>query len=103
MLRRGRRNWKPAGSAFTGVLATNCIAISMDGKGAWQDNVFVERMWRSVKYDEVYLRAYESVSEARTSIGRYLDIYNGRGPHSSLDGITPDQAYFTPLPLRLVA
>ena len=85
------------------MLATNCIAISMDGKGAWQDNVFVERMWRSVKYDEVYLRAYESVSEARTSIGRYLDIYNGRGPHSSLDGITPDQAYFTPLPLRLVA
>jgi putative transposase len=91
------------GSAFTGVLATNGIAISMDGKGAWQDNVFVERLWRSIKYEEVYLRAYESVSEARTSIGRYLDFYNGRRPHSSLDGITPDQAYFTPLPLRSAA
>ena len=91
------------GSAFTRVLATNGIAISMDGKGAWRDNVFVERLWRSVKYEEVYLRAYESVSEARTSIGRYLDFYNGRRPHSSLDGTTPDQAYFTPLPLRLAA
>ena len=59
-----------------GVLASNGIAISMDGKGAWRDNVFVERLWRSVKYEEVYLRAYESVSEARTSIGRYLDFYN---------------------------
>jgi putative transposase len=61
------------------------------------------RLWRSVKYEEVYLWAYESVSDARTSIGRYLDFYNGRRPHSSLDGTTPDQAYFTPLPLRLAA
>jgi putative transposase len=91
------------GSAFTGVLANNGIAISMDGKGAWRDNVFVERLWRSVKYEEVYLRAYDSVSEARASIGRYLDFYNGRRPHSSLDGTTPDKAYFTPLPLRLAA
>ena len=91
------------GSAFTGVLANNGIAISMDGKGAWRDNVFVERLWRSVKYEEVYLRAYDSVSEARASIGRYLDFYNARRPHSSLDGTTPDQAYFTPLPLRLAA
>jgi len=91
------------GSAFTGVLTNNNIAISMDGKGAWRDNVFVERLWRSVKYEEVYLRAYDSVSEARASIGRYLDFYNGRRPHSSLDGMTPDQAYFTPLPLRLAA
>ena len=91
------------GSAFTGVLIKNVIAISMDGKGAWRDNVFVERLWRSVKYEEVYLRAYNSVSEARASIGRYLDFYNGRRPHSSLDGTTPDQAYFTPLPLRLAA
>jgi hypothetical protein len=74
-----------------------------DGKGAWRDNVFVERLWRSVKYEEVYLRAYDSVSEARASIGRYLGVYNGRRPHSSLDGATPDQAYFTPLPLRLAA
>jgi putative transposase len=91
------------GAAFTGALANNSIAISMDGKGAWRDNVFVERLWRSVKYEEVYLRAYDSVSEARASIGRYLDFYNSRRPHSSLDGITPDQAYFTPLPLRLAA
>jgi len=91
------------GAAFTGVLADNGIAISMDGKGAWRDNVFVERLWRSVKYEEVYLRAYDSVGEARRSIGRYLDFYNGRRPHSSLDGSTPDQAYFNPLPLRLAA
>jgi putative transposase len=91
------------GQAFTGVLANNDIAISMDGKGAWRDNVFVERLWRSVKYEEVYLRAYDSVSEARASIGRYLDFYNGRRPHSSLDGTTPDQAYFTSLPTRMAA
>jgi putative transposase len=91
------------GAAFTGVLADNAIAISMDGKGAWRDNVFVERLWRSVKYEEVYLRAYDSVSEARTSIGRYLDFYNHRRPHSSLDCTTPDQAYFNPLPIRMAA
>ena len=91
------------GQAFTSALADNGIAISMDGKGAWRDNVFVERLWRSVKYEEVYLRAYEGVSEARASIGRYLDFYNGRRPHSSLDGMTPNRAYFTPLPLRLAA
>jgi putative transposase len=91
------------GAAFTGVLTDNGIAISMDGRGAWRDNVFVERLWRSVKYEEVYLRAYENVSEARASIGRYLDFYNCRRPHSSLDGNTPDQAYFTSLPLRTTA
>ena len=94
------------GAAFTGVLAAHDIKISMDGKGAWRDNVFVERLWRSVKYEEVYLRAYDSVSDARQSIGRYLDLYNRRRPHSSLDGMTPDQAYFgneTLLPIRLAA
>ena len=91
------------GVAFTGVLINAGIAISMDGKGAWRDNVFVERLWRSVKYEEVYLRAYDSVSDARNSIGRYLDFYNGRRPHSSLDDATPDQAYFTILPLRAAA
>jgi putative transposase len=91
------------GAAFTGVLADNGIAISMDGKGAWRDNVFVERLWRSAKYEEVYLRAYESVGEARTSIGRYLDFYHQRRPHSSLDGTTPDRAYFEPLPIRMAA
>jgi putative transposase len=83
---------------FTSVLSKNSIAISMDGKGAWRDNVFVERLWRSIKYEEVYLRAYDSVSEARASIGRYLTFYNGQRPHSSLDRKTPDQAYFNPLP-----
>jgi putative transposase len=91
------------GAAFIGAVTSNAIAISMDGKGAWRDNVFVGRLWRSVKYEEVYLRAYDSVSEARASIGGYFDFYNGRRPHSSLDGTTPDQAYFTPLPLRLAA
>ena len=91
------------GQAFTGVLAGHGVTISMDGKGAWRDNVFVERLWRSVKYEEVYLHAYDSVSEARASIGRYLDFYNRRRPHASLDGATPDQAYFTLLPLRTAA
>jgi putative transposase len=92
-----------AGAAFTGVLADRGITISMDGKGAWRDNVFVERLWRSIKYEEVYLRAYESVGEARSCIGRYLDFYNGKRPHRSLDDATPDQAYFTKLPLRVAA
>jgi putative transposase len=83
---------------FIGVLTENEIAVSMDGKGAWRDNVFVERLWRSVKHEEVYLRAYDTVAEARASIGRYLSSYNSRRPHSSLDRQTPDQAYFTKLP-----
>jgi putative transposase len=86
------------GQDFTGLLLANAIAISMDGKGAWRDNVFVERLWRSVKYEEVYLRAYDSVGEARASIGRYLDFYNRKRPHSSLDARTPDHAYFLDLP-----
>ena len=88
---------------FTGVLLKAGIAISMDGKGAWRDNVFIERLWRSVKYEEVYLRAYISVGEARASIGRYLTFYNGRRPHSSLDRQTPDWAYFTRLPQTVAA
>jgi putative transposase len=94
------------GATFTDVLIGIGIKISMDGKGAWRDNVFVERLWRSVKYEEVYLRAYDSVAHARASIGCYLDFYNRRRPHSSLDGMTPDQAYFGPhsmLPIRLAA
>jgi len=85
-------------AAFTGLLSKNAIAISMDGRGAWRDNVFVERLWRSVKYEEVYLRAYDSVAEARASIGRYLAFYNRKRPHSSLDARTPDQAYFGRMP-----
>ncbi len=84
--------------AFTGVLIRNGVAISIDGKGSWRDNVFVERLWRSVKYEEVYLHAYDSVFEARVSLGRYLDFYNRRRPHSSLDARTPDEAYFDPRP-----
>jgi putative transposase len=83
---------------FTAVLIKAEIAISMDGKGAWRDNVFVERLWRTIKYEEIYLRAYDTVTEARASIGRYLGFYNARRPHSSLDRRTPDEAYFTPLP-----
>ena len=79
---------------FTGLLLKHGIAISMDGRGAWRDNIFVERLWRSVKYEEVYLRAYDTVTDARASIGRYLGFYNSRRPHSSLDRKTPDQAYF---------
>jgi putative transposase len=89
--------------AFTGVLSGNDIAISMDGKGCWRDNVFVERLWRTVKYEEVYLRAYETVSEARASIGRYVSFYNSRRPHSSLDRQTPDAFYFSQLPVPLAA
>src|SRR6201982_93122 len=77
------------GTTFTDVLASNGIALSMDGKGAWRDNVFVERLWRSIKYEEVYLRAYDTVSAARDSIGRYLDFYKRLRPHSRLDGATP--------------
>ena len=76
------------------ILAAREIRISMDGNGAWRDNVFVDRLWRTIKYEEVYLRAYASVSEARTGICRYLGFYNSHHPHSSLDGKTPDQAYF---------
>ena len=83
---------------FTGVLIKAEIAISMDGKGAWRDNVFVERLWRTIKYEEIYLKAYDTVAGARASIGRYLGFYNARRPHSSLDRRTPDEAYFTRLP-----
>jgi hypothetical protein len=69
----------------------------LDGKGSWRDNVFVER-WRTVKYEEVYLKVYESVAEARSSIGCYLKFYNSRRPHSALDRRTPDQAYYASLP-----
>ena len=68
---------------FTGVLSRNDIAISMDGKGAWRDNVFVERFWRTIKYEEVYLHAYDSIGEARQAIGRYLDFYNRASEHPS--------------------
>jgi len=89
--------------AFTGLLQEQKIAISMDGRGAWRDNVFVERLWRSVKYEEVYLRAYDSVSDARASLGRYLVFYTSKRPHSSLGARTPEQAYLDHLPQVLAA
>jgi len=88
---------------FTGLLKTNSIQISMDGKGCWRDNVFVERLWKSVKYEEVYLRAYDSVSEAKASLARYFGFYNTRRPHQALDGQTPDEIYFSNLPQEKIA
>ena len=89
--------------AFTDVLRKRDIKISMDGKGAWRDNVFVERLWRSVKYEEVYLHAYDSVTAARAGIARYVAFYNTRRPHQSLDGQTPDTIYFNYPPLAAAA
>lgn len=84
--------------AFTKELLQRDIRISMDGKGCWRDNVFVERIWRSIKYEEVYLHAYESVSAAKAGIARYIDLYNRRRPHSSLDKKTPHKFYYETLP-----
>jgi len=90
-------------SYFTDLLKAHGIAISMDGKGCWRDNVFVERFWKSIKYEAVYLHAYDNVSEAQGGIGRYIDFYNQRRPHRALDGDTPESVYFTSLPLLLAA
>jgi len=89
--------------AFVGRLKENGISVSMDGKGRWRDNVFVERIWKSIKYEEVYLHAYASVGEARQSIGCYIDFYNTIRPHSSLKAQTPDQVYFHCLPESMAA
>jgi putative transposase len=83
---------------FTDVVLARGCKLSMDGRGAWRDNVFVERFWRSVKYERVYLRAYDSVSAARTDIAQYIDSFNVRRPHSSLADATPDEFYFANLP-----
>ena len=83
---------------FTRVVLDAGCKLSMDGRGAWRDNVFVERLWRSVKYERVYLKAYDSVSAARTDIAEYLAWYNAQRAHSSLDRATPDEAYFAGLP-----
>ena len=83
---------------FTGLLKDNGIQISMDGKGCWRDNVFVERLWRSVKYEEVYLHAYDTVSDAKAGLQRYFARYNKIRPHSSLDDKTPDEFYCDNLP-----
>ncbi len=82
---------------FTGVLLSHGVRISMDGRGRWMDNVFIERLWRSVKYEEVYLKAYESISEARRELGAYFDFYNMRRRHQGLKDQTPDQVYWSTL------
>lgn len=91
------------GSQFTAVEFTDTVLnrrckLSMDGRGAWRDNVFVERLWRSVKYERVYLKAYDSVSAARADLGEYLDWYNRERAHSSLAGLTPQHKYLASLP-----
>ena len=88
---------------FTKVLTDNGIKISMDGKGRWVDNVFVERLWRSVKYEHVYLHAYESVTEAREQLAGYFEFYNEQRPHSALGARTPDAAYFDSTAVKLAA
>ena len=88
---------------FTGLLTHHGIQISMDGKGCWRDNVFVERLWKSLKYEEVYLHAYETVSAAHQGAERYLTFYNQTRPHQALDGQTPDQMYYDNLTTRRTA
>ena len=90
-------------SAFISVLEQHNIQISMDGKGCWRDNVFVERLWKSVKYEEVYLKAYDSVSNAKAHLGAYLNFFNTCRPHQSLDGKTPDTIYYAGLPHERIA
>jgi len=92
------------GADFIGELRKQGIEISMDGRGQWRDNVFVERLWKSVKYEDVYLKAYDNVSHARAGIARYMDFYNSRRPHTAHGGCTPDEAYFATLaPTRAAA
>ena len=88
---------------FTGLLKDHGIQISMDGKGCWRDNVFVERLWKSIKYEEVYLHAYETVGAAHQGLERYLTFYNQTRPHQALDGHTPDGVYVDNLPARRTA
>ncbi len=90
-------------AGFTGLLTENAIQINMNGRGSWRDNVFVERLWRSVKYEEVDLRAYDSVAAARVPLGQHLDFHNRRRLHSNLDAQAPEQACFAHLPQRAAA
>jgi putative transposase len=88
---------------FTGVLKDQGIQISMDGRGSWRDNVFVERLWRSLKYEEVYLRAYETVRDAQQGLARYVQCYNHVRPHRALDGRTPNRVYWENRPAQPAA
>lgn len=89
--------------AFVSLVTQSEAQISMDGRGSWRDNVFIERLWKTLKYDHVYLHAYESVADARAKILHFLDWYNTQRPHSSLDVMTPDEMYFKTLPPALKA
>jgi len=86
--------------AFTGILSANGIKISMDGRGRWMDNVMIERLWKSVKYEDVYLKAYDSIPAAREGLKSYFKFYNSRRRHQSLDRRTPDNVYWSTLPQR---
>src|SRR5881409_1613009 len=88
---------------FTAPLLEKGVRVSMDGKGRWVDNVFVERLWRSVKYEDIYLHAYETVREVRIALARYFSFYNVRRPHQSLEYRTPDEMYFTTDDMKKVA
>jgi putative transposase len=88
---------------FTGLLTHHGIQISMDGKGCWRDNVFVERLWKSIKYEEVYLHAYDTVEAVHQGLARYLTFYNQTRPHQALGGQTPDQMYYENLTTRRAA
>ncbi len=90
-------------NAFTEVLKAHDVAISMDGKGRWLDNVFIERLWRSVKYEDIYLRAYETPANLRAGLARYFNFYNTRRRHSALDRRTPDAVYFAQVTASLAA
>ena len=89
--------------AFTGILNAHGIRISMDGRGRWLDNVFIERLWRSVKYEDVYLKAYESIPAVREGLTKYFEFYNGMRRHQGLDRKTPDSVYWSILPQKQVA
>jgi putative transposase len=89
--------------AFTGILGTRGIRISMDGKGRWMDNVFIERLWKSVKYEEVYFNAYNSMAEAKRQLGVYFEFYNQRRRHQGLDNRTPDEVYWFSCPMTQAA
>jgi putative transposase len=84
---------------FTAVLKAAGVKISMDGKGRWLDNVFIERLWRSLKYEEVYLKAYDSVAQARAGIGAWIEYYNSERRHQSLNRLTPEMVYSGNLPV----
>ena len=85
-------------SEFTNILANRGIRISMDGQGRWRDNIFIERLWKTVKYQEVYLKAYESIGHAKKELKQFFDRYNMRRPHQGLADRTPDEVYWSTLP-----